>query len=123
MESQVKSSRACRQKRTWRVRNKVRGNEAKPRLCVVKTNKNIIAQLIDDQKGVTLATASTLSKELKGTEFGRKNKESAKKLGALIAEAAKKLNIKQVVFDRGPFKYHGILAELANSAREAGLTF
>jgi large subunit ribosomal protein L18 len=79
--------------------------------------------MIDDEAGLTLGSISTLSKELKGTEFNRKNKASAKVLGVKIAEIAKNKNIHEVVFDRGASKYHGVLAEFADAAREAGLKF
>jgi large subunit ribosomal protein L18 len=92
-------------------------------MCVVKSNRHIQVQVIDDDAGLTLCSASTLSKGLKDTDFNKKNKESAAKIGAMIAEAALKKNIREVIFDRGPYKYHGILAELANAARNAGLKF
>jgi large subunit ribosomal protein L18 len=92
-------------------------------MCVVKSNKHIAVQLIDDEKAVTLGSTATFSKEFKSTEFNKKNKESAKKLGQRIAEIAKDKNITEVIFDRGCSKYHGVLAELANAAREAGLKF
>lgn len=106
-----------------RVRKKLRGTGAKPRLCVVKSNKHIQVQLIDDDAGRTLGTAATFSKEFCDTEFSKKNKASATKLGEKIAEIAKAQNVTEVVFDRGQFKYHGILAALADSARAAGLQF
>lgn len=112
-----------RQKRAWRVRKKLEGTSSKPRLCVVKSNLHIQAHLIDDQSGKTIGGTATYAKEFRNTEFNRKNKESARKIGERIAEIAKEQNIKEVVFDRGPFKYHGILAELANAARAAGLQF
>lgn len=114
---------SLRNKRSMRVRKKLHGTSSKPRLCVVKSNAHIQAQLIDDDAGATLAHVATFAKELRGTEFNRKNKASAKKIGEMIAEIAKEKNIKEVVFDRGPFKYHGILAELANAARSAGIQF
>jgi large subunit ribosomal protein L18 len=110
-------------KRALRVRKHLRGTGVKPRLCVVKTNKHIQVQLIDDENGKTLGHAATFSKENRGKELGKKNKASAKILGETIANIAKEQNIKEVVFDRGPFKYHGILAELADAARSAGLQF
>lgn len=116
-------NQGLRSKRALRVRKHLRGTSEKPRLCVVKSNQHIQAQLIDDEKGVTLGGVATFSKELKNTEFGKKNKSSARKLGELIAEIAKKINVKEVIFDRGPFKYHGILAELADAARAGGLQF
>lgn len=123
MNNQVKQDRQKRNRRALRVRKHLRGTSEKPRLCVVKSNKHIQAQLIDDDQGKTLATVATFSKELRGTEFVKKNKASAKKLGEQLATLAKKQNIKEIVFDRGPFKYHGILAELANAARAGGLQF
>ncbi|CRX37862.1 50S ribosomal protein L18 [Estrella lausannensis] len=108
-------------KRAMRIRKKLRGSSEFPRMCVVKTNKHIMVQIIDDESHKTLCSASTLSKELKGTEFAKKSKASAAKLGEVIAKAAQGLNIKKVKFDRGQFKYHGILAELADAARNAGL--
>lgn len=108
-------------KRALRVRKKLRGTSEVPRMCVVKTNKHVQVQIIDDESHKTLCSASTLSKELKGTEFAKKSKASAAKLGEMIAKAAQGLNIKKVKFDRGQFKYHGILAELADAARNAGL--
>lgn len=115
------STNKCR--RAMRVRQHVRGTHEKPRMCVVKTNKQIQVQIIDDEKGVTLASLSTNSKEVRKTEFSKRNKASAKFLGEKIAEKAKALGVGQVVFDRGPFKYHGILAELATAARSSGLQF
>ncbi len=112
-----------RVKRALRVRKHLRGTSEKPRLCVIKSNKHIQVQIIDDEKRITLGHVSTLSKEFKGTEYCKKNKATAKKLGERIAEIAKEKNIKEFVFDRGPFKYHGILAELADAARNAGLQF
>lgn len=91
------------------------------RLSVVKTNAHIHVQLIDDTKGETLASTSTISSDFRGGEFGRKNKNSGKQLGLKIAELALKMQVKQVTFDRGPFKYHGVIAAVADGAREGGL--
>ena len=110
-------------KRAFRVRRHLSGSLQKPRLSVRKTNRNIIVQLIDDEQGKTLASVSTLDKQFMNTDFAKKNKESGKKLGETIADLALKLNIKEVVFDRGFSKYHGILAELADAARQKGLIF
>jgi len=123
MKNQIENNQRLRKKRALRVRKHLRGTGEKPRLCVVKSNCHIQAQLIDDEKGVTLCGISTYDKHFRNTEFNRKNKASAKKLGEYIAEAAKGKNIKECVFDRGPFKYHGILAELADAARAGGLEF
>lgn len=123
MENSAAKNKISQHRRTLRVRKKVRGTSLKPRLCVVKTNKHIQAQLINDETGVTLAMISTNSKELKGTAFCKKNKASAKLLGTRMAEKAKAIGVEKVVFDRGPFRYHGLLAELADSARAGGLEF
>ena len=123
MLKQVNYKQVLRKKRAMRVRKHLRGTASKPRLCVVKTNKHIQAQLIDDEQGITLASASTFSKELQNSEFNRKNKSSARKIGESIADIAKSKNIKKVIFDRGSAKYHGILAELADAARSGGLQF
>lgn len=112
-----------RKNRTHRVRKRLKGSALKPRLSVVKSNKHIQVQIIDDEAGLTLGATATFAKEFCNTEFGKKNKASARELGKKIAEIAKEKNVKTVVFDRGPFKYHGILAELANAARAAGLQF
>lgn len=123
MFNQTKRKCELRQKRALRVRKHLRGTDVKPRLCVVKSNCHIQVQLIDDEAGHTICGLSTFSKEFKNTEFNKRNKISARKLGEKIAEVAKSKNIKEVIFDRGPFKYHGVLAELANAARENGLQF
>ena len=103
-----------------RVRKKVRGTTERPRLSVFKSLSHIGVQLIDDEKGITLASCSTLDKELKGK---KRSKESARLIGEKIAELAKGKKIDKVVFDRGSLKYHGIIAELANAAREKGIKF
>ncbi len=112
--------KAERERRHARVRRKISGTAECPRLAVSKSNKNITAQIIDDTKGVTLAYASTLDKEIKTKKA---NKEAAKEVGALIAKKALDKKVKTVVFDRGGFIYHGVVKELADAAREAGLEF
>lgn len=109
-----------RLKRHKRVRAKISGTVATPRLCVYRSLKNIYVQIIDDVAGKTLVSASTLEKGFDG--YGG-NKEAAKKLGAVIAERAKANGIEEVVFDRGGYLYHGRVKELAESAREGGLKF
>ena len=121
MENSNKKALLRRTKRSLRVRSSLKGSRTKPRLCVVKTNKHIYAQLIDDVNHVTLASVSTVSKELRETEHVRRSKETAQVLGSLLAKKANTLGIQQVIFDRGPFKFHGILKELADSARSSGL--
>ena len=112
--------KAERQRRHVRVRRKISGTAECPRLCVFRSNSNLYVQLIDDVKGVTLAQASTLDKEVKTKHS---NKEAAKEVGALIAKRAIEKNIKEVVFDRGGYVYHGVVKELADAAREGGLNF
>ena len=103
-----------------RVRSKVSGTAACPRLDVFRSNSNIYAQLIDDTNGVTLAAASSNEKDF-GISGG--NKEGARKVGKLIAERAVSKGITEVVFDRGGYIYHGRVKELAEGAREGGLKF
>ncbi len=112
--------KAERDRRHARVRRKISGTAEVPRLAVSKSNKNIIAQIIDDTKGETLVYVSTLDKEIKTKKA---NKDAAKEVGALVAKKAKTKKIKTVVFDRGGFIYHGVVKELAEAAREAGLEF
>ena len=104
-----------------RVRKKIKGTPDKPRLCVFRSGKHMYAQIIDDVKGVTLASASTLDKSLKLAST--QNKEAAKKIGEVVAKKALGLGINEVVFDRGGYIYHGRVKELADGAREAGLKF
>ena len=114
------SRNVARVARHTRVRNKVKGTSECPRLAVCKTNKNIIAQIIDDTKGETLVYVSTLNKDIKTKHC---NIEAAKEVGLLVAKKAEEKKIKKVVFDRGGYIYHGIIKELADSAREGGLEF
>lgn len=123
MQKSIVKNYERRVKRSLRVRKHLSGTANRPRLCVYKSNKHIQAQLIDDETGTTLGSCATFTEEFRATEFGKKNKASAKRLGEKIAEIAKAKHIKEVIFDRGPFKYHGILAELANAARAGGLQF
>ena len=109
-----------RERRHRRVRTKISGTPECPRLCVFRSNTNLYAQVIDDVNGVTLASASTLDKEVKTK---KSNKEAAKEVGALVAKRAMEKNIKSVVYDRGGYIYHGVVKELAEAAREAGLEF
>lgn len=109
-----------RERRHIRVRTKVSGTAERPRLCVYRSNTNLYVQVIDDVAGKTLVSASTLDKEVK-TKYA--NKEAAKEVGALIAKRALEKNIKDVVFDRGGYIYHGVVKELAEAARNGGLNF
>ena len=113
------SRSAIRERKHLRVRAKISGTPECPRLVVFRSNKNIEAQIIDDVKGVTLASASSV--QLKLSNGG--NVEGAKVVGAKIAEVAKAKKISKVVFDRGGYLYHGRVAALADAAREGGLKF
>ena len=110
------------QKRRLRVRNKLRAiANGRPRLSVHRSSKNISVQLIDDIRGITLAAASSLEKDL--GVVGKNNVEAAAKIGAAIAERAKAKGVEEVVFDRGGFLFHGKIKALADAAREGGLKF
>ena len=113
-------SNKARLKRHTRVRSKVSGTAECPRLDVFRSLQNIYAQLIDDTTGTTLVSASTVEKEFK--EYGG-NKEAARAVGKKLAERALEKNIKDVVFDRGGYVYHGRVQELAEGARDGGLNF
>lgn len=110
----------ARVRRHLRVRKKVSGTPEKPRLAVFRSEKNIYAQIIDDVNAVTLVAASSLDKDFEGAGS---NKEAAKAVGEAIAKKAIEKGIKEVVFDRGGFVYHGRVQSLAEGAREAGLEF
>jgi large subunit ribosomal protein L18 len=112
---------ATRRKRHARVRAKLSGTSARPRLNVFRSNKHIYAQVIDDMSGVTLASASTLDKEF--TLDSSNNVEAAKAVGELVAKRAVEKGITSVVFDRGGYLYHGRVQVLADAARENGLQF
>jgi large subunit ribosomal protein L18 len=112
-----------RWRRTNRVRKKLRGSADQPRLSVFRSNKHLSCQLIDDASGKTLASASTQEKALRTELKSGGNCAAAKILGSRIAERALASGVKRVVFDRGRYKYHGRVAELAKAAREGGLEF
>jgi len=112
-----------RLRRKQRVRKKVQGTEERPRLTVYRSLRHIYAQVINDATGQTLAAASTLSKELQGQLQAAGNVEAAKAVGDLVAQKALERGIKQVVFDRNGFLYHGRIKQLAEAARQKGLEF
>ncbi len=112
-----------RQKRHKRVRGKIKGTAETPRLSVYRTLNHIYAQIIDDVKGNTIVTASTLDKEIKGSLAEMDKKAQAYEVGKLIAKKAAKKKIKAIVFDRGGYLYTGRVQSLADGAREGGLTF
>ncbi len=121
MTDKAKQKREARNRRHRRVRKAVRGTEVRPRLAVFRSNKHISAQVIDDDRGVTLASASTTEKALRSDASG--NKDAATEVGKLVASRAKDAGVTVVVFDRGGNRYHGRVAALADAAREAGLEF
>lgn len=116
-------TRLARQRRHARIRVKVQGTSSTPRLCVFRSLNNIYAQVIDDSKGHTLASASTLDPEIKGNTDGKAKSAKAEMVGSLVARRALTKGINQVVFDRGGYKYHGRVKALAEAARQAGLKF
>ncbi len=111
-----------RKRRTYRVRNDIRNHTTRPRLSVFRSHKHIYAQIIDDLQGRTLIAANSLDKGLLANGYGG-NKEAAAAVGKALAERAIAAGITEVAFDRGPYKYHGRVASLADAAREAGLKF
>ncbi len=114
---------AARQRRQARVRKRVLGTAERPRLCVFRSVAQIYAQVIDDEKGVTLAAVSTMTPALKESVRGLKKAEAAKVVGKAIAEALKEKGLTRVVFDRNGFLYHGRVKALSDGAREGGLDF
>ncbi|MBQ0105104.1 MAG: 50S ribosomal protein L18 [Armatimonadetes bacterium] len=112
-----------RQKRHLRIRKNLSGTEAKPRLNVFRSLKGIYAQIIDDTKGITLVSSSTLDEAVKSQIAGKNKTEVAKIVGLTVGKKAVEAGISEVVFDRAGYKYHGRVASLADGAREAGLKF
>jgi large subunit ribosomal protein L18 len=110
-------------KRKIRVRKKVHGSAERPRLTVFRSLNNMYAQVIDDDQGVTLASVSSLAKEIRGEAGHKGNIATAKKVGAAIAKACQAKGVTKVVFDRNGYLYHGRVKALAEAAREAGLDF
>ncbi|OGN59279.1 MAG: 50S ribosomal protein L18 [Chlamydiae bacterium RIFCSPHIGHO2_12_FULL_27_8] len=119
MFNNLKKRKISRERRVFRVRKKTKGSESKPRLTIFKSNRHLFAQIIDDENHKTICAAGTSSKK----DIKNKSKENAKLLGEKIASMAKTNNIENVVFDRGRYKYHGVIHEFAQGAREAGLKF
>ncbi|GGF74167.1 MAG: 50S ribosomal protein L18 [Terasakiella sp.] len=118
------STRQLQERRKSRVRFQIRKRAAgRPRLSIFRSSKHIYAQIIDDTQGVTLVAASSIEKDLKGSLKTGADKDAAAKVGALVGERAVAAGIKDVVFDRGGYRYHGRVKALADAAREAGLSF
>jgi large subunit ribosomal protein L18 len=122
MSDKAKKKQDLRKRRHARVRKSVSGTAARPRLAVFRSNRHIVAQVIDDREGRTLASASTLEAEIR-TGGGTGAADAAARVGTLVAERAKSAGVDTVVFDRGGFGYHGRVAALADAARNAGLEF
>lgn len=118
-----KQKYAARSRRHHRVRRKLAGTAERPRLNVYRSLSNIYAQVIDDEAGTTLVSASTIDPEVAAQVVGKSKTEASKVVGQVVAERAKDAGIENVVFDRGGYKYHGRVAALAEGAREAGLKF
>jgi large subunit ribosomal protein L18 len=116
-------SQQARRRRHLRVRKRVVGSPERPRLNVFRSSKHIYVQVIDDAAGHTLASASTVDVELRDQVKGKTKSEQAKLVGRLVAERALESGVRQVVFDRGGYVYHGRVKALADAAREAGLDF
>lgn len=117
------TSRDARYRRHARVRTKIVGTASRPRLCVFRSLHHIYAQVIDDSRDHTLTSASTLEPEVKGELNGKARKAQAEVVGALVAKRALSQGIKQVIFDRGGYQYHGRVKAMAEAARQAGLKF
>jgi large subunit ribosomal protein L18 len=118
----ARARRSSRIRRHHRVRKSIHGTAARPRLAVYRSNKHVSVQVIDDDAGTTVASASTLEADLRSTGSSS-SVDAASRVGTLIAERAKAAGIDKVVFDRGGFAYHGRVAAVAAAAREAGLEF
>jgi large subunit ribosomal protein L18 len=118
-----KTVRTQRQRRRWRVRNRIKADSTRPRLAVFRSHKHIYAQLVDDAAGRTLCAASSGDKDLSGELKYGGNKTAAQAVGKAIAERALAAGVKDVAFDRRDYQYHGRVAALADAAREAGLNF
>jgi large subunit ribosomal protein L18 len=112
-----------RKRRAWRVRKHIRGTPDRPRLCIKRSLKHTYAQLIDDTRGATIASAATTEPSLKAEVKYGGNKAAAAIIGKTVAERAIAAGVKKICFDRGGAKYHGRVAALADAAREAGLSF
>lgn len=123
MSKQLEKKRQGRVTRHKRVRSRVTGTPARPRVNVFRSLSNIYAQVIDDEQGHTLASASTIDKDVAGQIEGKTKAEAAKVVGQVLAERAKTAGVSKVVFDRGGYQYHGRVAALAEGAREGGLDF
>lgn len=123
MTYSVKQKHAARLRRHYRLRKKIRGTADRPRLAVFRSNRHLVAQVINDRTGSTMVAASTLDPTIRSSGNKTGNVEAAKAVGTLLGERAKAAGISQVVFDRGGYIYHGRIAAVADAARQAGLEF
>ena len=123
MTVSTKDKQVGRARRHYRVRKKVSGTTLRPRLAVFRSNKHISAQVIDDTTGHTVASASTVEKDLRSALSHTGNKAASTLIGKTVAARAKAAGVTKVTFDRGGFLYHGRVAAVADAAREAGLEF
>ena len=123
MPNNMNPRELARLKRKKRIRKNIEGTQERPRLCVFRSDKHIYAQVIQDDQGITLVSASTLSPEYREMEKPAGKVEAAKRVGELIARKAKEKGISKVVFDRSGYIYHGRIQALADAARQAGLDF
>ena len=123
MAQRARTARAARTARHRRVRTKVRGTTQRPRLCVFRSLGHIYAQVIDDSKGHTLASASSIEADVRAKHAGSAKKAVAETVGGLVAQRAIAQGAKKVVFDRGGYKFHGRVQVLADAARQGGLVF
>lgn len=121
--TRIKTAQQARQRRHFRVRNKVSGTVTRPRLSVFRSSQHIYAQVIDDERGHTVAAASTLEPEVRKQLTGKTKTAQAELVGTTLAERAKAAGITAVVFDRGGFRYHGRVKAVADGARSGGLQF
>ena len=121
--SRTRDRKSRRHRIRFRYRQAVRGSAGRPRLAVYRSLRHMYAQVIDDERGVTLAAASTLESDVAGDVAHKGNREAAAAVGKTVAERAKEAGVGSVVFDRGGFPYHGVIRSLAEAAREAGLEF
>lgn len=121
MESNTLKAHKRKKKRVLRIRRRIHGTSERPRLCFVKSNQHITVQVIDDQAGLTIASETTLSKEMRASD--KSKSELAKTIGKLIAKACKEKGVDKAVLDRRGNKYHGLISAFADAAREEGLQF
>ncbi len=119
----MRDRKELKERRHKRIRKKVFGTPERPRLCVYKSLNHIYAQIIDDTKGHTIVSASTLDKEIRQLPGNKSNIAFAKKVGELLAERALNAGVTKIVFDRAGYKYHGCIKALADAARDKGLQF